>query len=123
MQEIAHLQGALVFWDEVGQGAGQAVAAGQPQALIHMGLQDRGAGLGIIELVVGIGAIALVLDEPLGPVQLADIVIQGSRADQVHIRLDRPGPLLGQAADHQGVLKGAGSFTGEATEQGPLQVG
>ena len=88
-----------------------------------MGLQDRGARLGIIELVVGIGAIALVLDEPLGPVQLADIVIQSARADQVHIGMDRPGPFFGQAANHQGVLKGAGGFTGEAPQQGPLQVG
>ena len=94
VQEVAHLQGALVLWDEVGQGARQPVAAGQLQPLIHMGLQDGGAGEGVVKAVVGVGALALVLDKPLGAVQLAHVVIQRPGAHQVDVGLDGPRPLL-----------------------------
>ena len=120
VQEVAHLQGALVLWDEVGQGARQPVAAGQLQPLIHMGLQDGGAGEGVVKAVVGVGALALVLDKPLGAVQLAHVVIQRPGAHQIDVGLDGPRPLLRQARDHQGVLEGAGCFHREPPQQGPL---
>ena len=52
----------------------------------------------------------LILDEPVGSMKLAHIVIKRSCPDQVDIGADRPRTLLGQAADHQGVLKGAWGF-------------
>ena len=96
--------------DEVGQGPGQPIAAGQLQPLIHMGLEDQGAGGGVIEGVVGVAAFPLVFDEPLGAMQLAHVVVEGPGAHQVDVGLDCPGPLLSQAGDHQGVLEGAGRF-------------
>jgi hypothetical protein len=75
MEEIAHLQGALVLGDEVSQGPGQAIAAGKLQPLIDMRLKDSRAGLGIVQRVVGIVAPLLVFNEPLRPVQFADVVI------------------------------------------------
>ena len=55
--------------------------------------------------------------------QFADIVIESSRADQVHIGLDRPRALLCQTTDHQRVLEGAGGFGGEPAQQRSLQIG
>ena len=123
MEEIAHLQGALVFGDEVGEGFGEAIAPGQFQALIHMGLQDCRTAEGIIELVVGVAAFPLVFDEPLGRMQFADIVIQRAGAHQVHIRADGPGPFLSQPGNHQGVLKGSRGLARQTAQERTLQVG
>ena len=79
-----------------------------------MGLQDCGTAEGIIELVVGVAAISLVFDEPLGRMQFADIVIQRTGAHQVHIGADGPGPFLSQPGNHQGVFKGSRGLAGQA---------
>ena len=75
MQEVAHLEGSLVFGDEIRQGTRQVMAAGEFEAFIHVGLKDRRAGQGIIQLLMGVAAVLLVLDEPGGAMQFADIVI------------------------------------------------
>ena len=123
VEEVAHLEGALVLRDEVGQGARQAVAAGEFEALIHVGLEDGGAGEGVVEFIVGIGAVLLVLDEPLGAMELAHVVIERAGAHQIHIGTDRPRPLFRQARDHQGVLEGARRLARQAPQQGPFQIG
>ena len=81
VQEVAHLQGALVLRDEIGDGPGQAVAPRQLQALIHMGLKHRRTRLGVIQRVVGIGAVLLVLNEPVRCMQLAHVVVQRAGPD------------------------------------------
>ena len=99
------------------------MAAGEFEAFIHVGLKDRRAGQGIIQLLMGVAAVLLILDEPGGAMQFADIVIEGSRADQVDIGLDRPRALFRQPTDHQRVLEGAGGFGGESAQQRSLQIG
>ena len=64
MQEVAHLEGALMFGDEIRQGTWQVMAAGEFEALIHVSLEYRRAGQGIIQLLVGVEAVLLILDEP-----------------------------------------------------------
>ena len=88
-----------------------------------MGLEDGGAAVGIVQLVVGVEALLLVFDEPLGSVKFAHVVIHGPGAHQVEIGANRAGSLLRQASDHQGVLKRARRLTGKAPQQGPFQVG
>ena len=122
VQEVAHFQGALVLRDEIGDGPGQAVAPRQLQPLIHMGLKHRRTRLGVIQRVVGIGAVLLVLDEPVRGMQFAHVVVQRTGPDQIHIRTNRPRPFLRQAADHQGVFKGSRGFAGEAAQQGALLI-
>ena len=123
MQEEPHFQRALMFRDEISDHSRQAMPFRQFQTLVDMGLQHRRTRFRIIEGVVGIGTVFLIFDEPVGSMQFADVVIEGSRSDQVHIGTDGPCPLFGQAADHQGVLKGAGRLAGQAPQQGPFLVG
>ena len=50
-------------------------------------------------------------------------MIQRSSADQIDIGSDGAGSFLGQAADHQGVFKGAGGFLGQTPKQWAFLVG
>ena len=82
MQEVAHLQCALMLRDEVGHRSWQAVTTRQFQALIDVGLKNSGTGKGIIESVVGIFNVSdLVLDEPFRRMQFANIVIERTGTD------------------------------------------
>ena len=87
-----------------------------------MGLENRRALLRIVEGVMGIGTIFLVFDEPIGRVELADVVIQRARSNQIDICIDGTSPFFCEAADHQGVFEGARSFTGQAPQQRTLLV-
>ena len=81
MEEVAHFQGALMLWDEIGNGAWQAVTTGQFQSFIHMRLQHRCTAKWIIQGVVGVGFVLLILDEPPRGMQFAHVVLKRAGAN------------------------------------------
>ena len=115
MEEIAHLQGALMLRDEIGDRPGKAITTRQLQTFIHVGLEDSCTGEWVVEAIVGVFDLAhLVLDEPLRGVQFADIVLERPCAQEVDVGANGSRALFRQATDHQRVLKRARSFRGEA---------
>ena len=66
---------------------------------------------------------ALVLDEVLGPLDLADVVVERRGVGEHGVGADRRAAALGQVGDHQRVLEGARRLEGEAAQQRQVGVG
>ena len=58
-----------------------------------------------------------VLNEAHGVVHLADVVVQGSRTDELNVRAHRPGNCICHVHNLQGVLEGSRSLLLKLVEQ------
>ena len=64
-----------------------------------------------------------VLDEVFGPLDLPDVVVEGSGLDQHRVQADLLGRLLGQGGDDQRMMVGAGRLDGHLPEDRQVGVG
>jgi len=108
--------GAVVLGDEIAHPVGQAVLAGQGQAVRRVRDDDVGTGLGV-QTVVRVLAVGLVLGKKVGAHDLADVVIVGADARQERIGADRLGGALGHVADDDGVVISAGRLDEKLAKQ------
>ena len=89
VKEIPHPQCALMFGDEVGNRSWKPMSPCQFQAFVHMCLQHSCTGQGVVQTSVGVFPADLILDEPVGGMELANVMVKRACSDQVNIGADR----------------------------------
>src|SRR5688572_10833690 len=122
LEEIGDGTRAVVFADEWDDASRKLVLLGQLESFHDMVADDRRAGRRL-ELVVRVTALRLVLDEVLGLLQLADVVIERTDPREQPVRADRIGGALGEVRDGDRVRVRARRFEREAAQQRPVEVG
>ena len=105
--EVAHDRGPVVLRDERNERLGKLALVGDVDPVGDVLLEDLGGDLGV-QLVVDVLAAGLVLDERERVRQLADVVVIRRHAGKERIRADRFRRPLGEVADHQRMVIGAG---------------
>ncbi len=101
--EIADEGVAVVLFDHLPQGPGQLELAGELDAFLDVVLDDERAHRGR-QVLVHVEFPGPVLDEVLGHLRLADVVVEGSGLGQLGIEAQLLGALLGQRGDDEGVV-------------------
>ena len=108
--EIFDQRGAVVLANELVDDRGQAIFAGEFDAVLDVADDDQEAHGGG-EFVVAVGAAGgLVLDEVEGLGELADIVIVSADAAEQAVGADGVAGGFGEDADGEGMMEGAGGF-------------
>ena len=122
VEEVFDQGGAVMLADELMDDPGEAVLAGKFDAVFDVADDDEQAHGGG-EFVMAVGAAGLVLDEILGLGELADVVVIGpDAAEEAVASADGVAGGLSEGADDERVIEGAGSFGGEAFEEGLVEV-
>ena len=110
----------MVGEDKIFDHLGESVLFGQVHALGDVRNDDFGRFL-FRELVVGIDA-ALVFGEVAGVDELADVVVEGAGAHQLHLGSDFGRDLCREVAHLNGVDESALGFFGQAADDGQIGV-
>ena len=106
--EVADQRVAVVLFDDLPDlGRAGVQLAGQLDAFLDVVDDDQRAHAGR-QVLVDVELLVLVLDEVLGHLDLADVVVEGPGLDQQGVDADLLGRLLGQRGDDQRVVVGAG---------------
>ena len=112
----------MVLGDELVDDPGEAVFAGEFDAVLDVSDDDEEAhGGGEFVVAVGVAG-GLVFDEVLGLAEFADVVVVGADAAEEAVGADGVAGGFGHDADGEGVVEGAGGFLGEASEEGLVGV-
>lgn len=106
--------GAVVGGDEAFDDVGEFHAVGEGEAFADVAYDDLG-GLLVGEAVVGVDAV-LVLGEEDGVAYLADVVVEGSGADDLGLGAYLLGDGGAEVGDLHAVLEGAGGFFAHLAE-------
>ena len=113
--------GAVVVGYVAFDDLGEFHAVGEGEAFADVAYDDLG-GLLVGEAVVGVDAV-LVLGEEDGVAYLADVVVEGSGADDLGLGAYLLGDGGAEVGDLHAVLEGAGGFFAHLAEEGGVGVG
>jgi len=116
--------GTVVFANTFAEAAGEAMFAGEGDAVFDVGEDDEGAhGGGEVGVRIGVGGVE-VLGEILGFLEFSNVVIEGHGATGAWVgRAGGAGSSFGEVTDENTVEVGSWGFEGEATKNGMVEAG
>jgi len=122
--EVPDESGTVVFANTFAEAAGEAMFAGEGDAIFDVGENDEGAhGGGEVGVGIGVGGVE-VLGEILGFLEFSNVVIEGHSATGARVgRAGGAGGSFGEVTDENAMEVGSWGFESEATKDGVVEAG
>lgn len=122
--EVPDESGAMVFANTFAEAAGEAMFAGEGDAIFDVGEDDEGAhGGGEVGVGIGVGGVK-VFGEVLGFFEFSNVVIEGHGSTGARVGgVGGAGGGFGEVTDENAVEVGSWGFESEATKDGVVEAG